>query len=295
MYAVTSVPPEMAKDVELPELMKCGYAMNYLDVNNMWVSSGGTKSVIHNDDQDNINCVFSGKKRFFFVDARNKTYIENEKLGWTIADEEMQKNPNYKGYGAFGGGMDVDRMDLEKYPKWSQVPWYDAQLEAGDCLYIPTSWYHHVLSHGRNIAVNIWWWRRDPHNMKDIDKCPNREKKITLGDCKFGYDGPPEGPTDEPSVKKMTKCNGAVNEDPKPVDAFSFITRWQRFPERRLFAELGRKHGITDVTKASIGQQVDIMENHWKEYLSNPNRVPRKQESEDGDDADGEQDGQDEM
>merc|ERR1712046_535954 len=84
-HAVSALPPSMAAQVELPELIKCGYATTYLDVNNLWMSSGGTDSVIHNDDQDNVNCVLSGTKRFFMVDARNKTHLENEACGWMIA------------------------------------------------------------------------------------------------------------------------------------------------------------------------------------------------------------------
>ena len=39
--------------------------LNFLQI--MWFSSGGTKSVIHNDDVDTINCVFSGSKEFIFM------------------------------------------------------------------------------------------------------------------------------------------------------------------------------------------------------------------------------------
>ena len=34
----------------------------------MWFSSGGTKSVVHTDAVDNINCLFRGEKELFFVD-----------------------------------------------------------------------------------------------------------------------------------------------------------------------------------------------------------------------------------
>jgi len=33
----------------------------------MWFSSGGTKSVLHNDDVDNINCLYRGNKTLTFV------------------------------------------------------------------------------------------------------------------------------------------------------------------------------------------------------------------------------------
>ena len=34
----------------------------------MWFSSGGTKSVVHTDSVDNINCLFRGEKMFLFID-----------------------------------------------------------------------------------------------------------------------------------------------------------------------------------------------------------------------------------
>ena len=35
----------------------------------MWFSSGGTSSVVHNDDFENINCVYRGTKTFVFVNS----------------------------------------------------------------------------------------------------------------------------------------------------------------------------------------------------------------------------------
>jgi len=38
--------------------------------------------------------------------------------------------------------------------------WWEADLQAGSCLFIPTGWYHHVSSaQGRNVATNLWWHR----------------------------------------------------------------------------------------------------------------------------------------
>ena len=33
--------------------------------------------------------------------------------------------------------VDVDKVDLQKYPGLADVPWYKANMEAGDCLFIP--------------------------------------------------------------------------------------------------------------------------------------------------------------
>lgn len=34
----------------------------------MWFSSGGTKSVVHTDSVDNVNCLYRGEKQFVMVD-----------------------------------------------------------------------------------------------------------------------------------------------------------------------------------------------------------------------------------
>lgn len=34
------------------------------------MSSGGTKSVLHGDDLDNINCLFRGSKELLFIDPK---------------------------------------------------------------------------------------------------------------------------------------------------------------------------------------------------------------------------------
>ena len=191
-----------------------------------------------------------------------------------------------KGYGAYGGGNDPNNMDLRKFPRWREVPWYDATLEKGDCIFIPTSWYHQVHTPPqRSIAVNIWWWRRDgpytPEELKEWDACPHREKKIPISDCTFGYQGPPNHPESPFKAHKITKCKG-IDMAPQTRDAFSQITKWQRFPERSLLKAL-RLGGINEYT-APIETQVRIMEEHTKKQNAKGPRPEDEQEDEDDDD-----------
>jgi len=257
-YAVASVPRKMGKDIHIPHFLNCGHATKYLDVHNMWFSSGETKSVIHNDDQDNLNCVFSGSKRFIFFHPHNKTYIESSDLGWVIADVAAREDPNWKGgYGAFGGKIDVDNVDLDKYGGWAQLGWWDVQLEAGDCVYIPTSWYHHVYSTGRSLSVNMWWWRtdRDADNSTDF-QCDAENKELTIAGCKWGYEGPPETQGVRARADDLTSC-AAKDEQPPWEHADSFITQWQRFPERVLIPALERSLGYSK--GAPIEKQIELM------------------------------------
>ena len=114
MYAVSSVPWELAGDLEVLPFLECRGPLRRLDIANMWWSNGGTKSVIHNDGQDNMNCLFAGRKRMIFWSPNYEETIEQEECGWVVADEHAVGG-NKKGYGSYGGELDVDAMDLVKY------------------------------------------------------------------------------------------------------------------------------------------------------------------------------------
>ena len=49
----------------------------YLTFQMMWFSSGGTKSVVHTDAVDNINCLYRGEKEFVMVDPKYQDKVAN--------------------------------------------------------------------------------------------------------------------------------------------------------------------------------------------------------------------------
>ena len=188
----------------------------------MWFSSGGTKSVIHNDDQDNINCVLSGKKRLVMMHPRSKLVIEEKAYGWVVAKEDIPA-----AYGAYSG-LNVEAMDLQKYPAWRGVEWYDVQIEQGDCLYIPSAWYHHVQSDDeRNLAINLWWWRNDQLNSTGTTsfECDLVNINMTLADCKFGYD---LGSEKERGAAAFTQCKPGRSKGEK-LDVYLDRAERERF------------------------------------------------------------------
>ena len=42
--------------------------------------------------------------------------------------------------------VDLDNPDLTKYPNFAKVKVYPVKLNEGDCLYIPSYWWHKVTS-----------------------------------------------------------------------------------------------------------------------------------------------------
>ena len=42
--------------------------------------------------------------------------------------------------------LNASAVDLERYPRVMNVPYYEASVEEGDCVYIPQMWWHQVYS-----------------------------------------------------------------------------------------------------------------------------------------------------
>ncbi len=47
----------------------------------------------------------------------------------------------------------VERVNMTKYPELSRIPWYLAEVNEGDCLYLPYLWIHNVRG-GLNNSEN---------------------------------------------------------------------------------------------------------------------------------------------
>lgn len=208
IYLVSDVPEAMREDVRLLPCLRCGGFQRFLDQHKLWIGSGGSKSVIHYDDQDNINCMIAGHKRFILMHPRYKTQFEahpnspENKFGWV--DSNLDRS--VPGYGAFMGAVDVDRVDLIRFPGWLDVEWSYADLAPGDCLYIPYQWYHQVTAKpGRSINVHVWYFRPAGFSASSC-KASVAARPPTFADCTWGYE-PFEGHLGvRDGHRPLTKC-----------------------------------------------------------------------------------------
>lgn len=106
MYSVTDIPDTMRRDLRMFDLFRCSHAFSFLYLLLFWWSSGGTESVLHNDPQDNLNCVIAGEKRFAMFHPARRNWIESRQAcGWvdTGSKEFRALRPNSKAYGRYGG------------------------------------------------------------------------------------------------------------------------------------------------------------------------------------------------
>ncbi|XP_060584355.1 tRNA wybutosine-synthesizing protein 5-like [Ruditapes philippinarum] len=168
-YMVDAVPKFLRQDVMIPCPLQCEQLVYGEFVDNvMWYSSGGTKSVVHTDSVENINCLYRGEKTLIFVDP--------EKYGDKVDLDRVE--------GSYSS-MDVDSVDYTKFPGMAEVEFYHVDIAAGDCLYIPYHWIHQVRSYGSNLAVNIWWKHHLSQDL-DFNSCTDPcEPGMTLKEADF--------------------------------------------------------------------------------------------------------------
>jgi hypothetical protein len=109
----------------------------------LWVG-GPLRTQTHNDRDHNLACVLAGRRRFVLFPPEQ---VSNLYVG-------PLENPPPLSL------VDPEAPDLAKFPKYrdayaaARVAW----LEAGDALFMPKHWWHHVTSlEPYNAMVNYWW------------------------------------------------------------------------------------------------------------------------------------------
>jgi hypothetical protein len=116
----------------------------------IWVGNQ-SKIAAHYDVTDNIACVAAGKRRFTLFPPNQLDNLYIGPLDFTPAGQPASL-------------VDVTQPDLIKYPKFAQAMQHAqvAELEAGDAIFIPSMWWHHVEGLSRfNVLVNYWWRQVD--------------------------------------------------------------------------------------------------------------------------------------
>ena len=118
----------------------------------LWVGNQ-SRIAAHYDATDNIACVAAGKRRFTLFPPNQLDNLYIGPLDFTPAGQPASL-------------VDFKQPDLVKYPKFSHAMQHAqvAELEAGDAIFIPSMWWHHVEGLSRfNVLVNYWWRQVDIH------------------------------------------------------------------------------------------------------------------------------------
>ncbi|KAK3133661.1 hypothetical protein QOZ80_6AG0539440 [Eleusine coracana subsp. coracana] len=148
---------------------------------NLWIGNAHSVTSFHKDHYDNIYAVVSGEKHFFLLPPteHHRLYIRDYPAASYVPAQAEQE--------AEGEEQQLTRLKLQIEEPQRMVPWssvdpYPASLEeeaasfplyfdgpppirctvrAGEMLYLPSMWFHHVSQspgpNGLTIAVNYWY------------------------------------------------------------------------------------------------------------------------------------------
>ncbi|XP_002131368.2 uncharacterized protein LOC100179341 [Ciona intestinalis] len=159
VYIVSELPAAMFKEVGvLPSIGACGeMAKRFVEID-IWWSAGGSKSIIHKDAFNQINCLYRGTKFWKMYEYKYEKWIHKH---WEPENE----------VGGFSN-VNVEHVNLIKHPNIAKIPWSNFTINEGDCLFLPKSYYHQVNSDGpNNLAVSILFGRFDGRESIDVSDC----------------------------------------------------------------------------------------------------------------------------
>ena len=119
----------------------------------IWIGNR-TRIAAHYDLPDNLACVAAGRRRFTLFPPEQVANLYVGPLDFTPAGQAISL-------------VDFRQPDLARFPRFAEAQKHGqlAELEAGDALFIPSTWWHHVEALDRfNVLVN-YWWRQSPGYM----------------------------------------------------------------------------------------------------------------------------------
>jgi lysine-specific demethylase 8 len=144
--------PELRRDVSLPEY--CALLLPGEDaearaapVLNAWLGPGGTVSPAHYDPAHNLLAQVVGAKRVLLFSPADSPCL-------------------YPSRGVLNNtsSVDCDAPDLDAFPRFRDAVGFAGELAAGELLYIPPLWWHHIRALEPSFSVSFWWgkhWTAD--------------------------------------------------------------------------------------------------------------------------------------
>jgi len=138
----TGLPPYLGNQV-LPELTAMCLWPNYFqkwDKPRVWLGPEGTVTPLHCDYDDNLFAQVWGQKRFLLYPPHHAEFLYVH-----------EANP-----ALYGSPFDPQAPDYAAFPLAMQAWPLECVLQAGEMLFLPAGWFHHVRAMSFSLSVNRW-------------------------------------------------------------------------------------------------------------------------------------------
>lgn len=113
----------------------------------IYIGPAGTVTPLHHDLPENLYTLVYGRKRITLFHPDDSKFLYRNPV-WSRLPNFSQVNP--------------EAPDLEAFPKYGRARPLVVDLKAGETLYIPSFWWHHLRNMETSIAMSFWWpegWR----------------------------------------------------------------------------------------------------------------------------------------
>ena len=146
VFPAISMQGAVTNDI-LSSLTSENYCDFFLEIEpRLWIGNEGIVNT-HYDGSDNMACVLHGRRRFILFPPEQTANLYPGPLNFTPA-------------GAPTSLVNIDEPDFERFPLYKNAlaEAYSVELGAGDAIFIPMLWWHHVESLEKvNALMNYWW------------------------------------------------------------------------------------------------------------------------------------------
>ena len=132
------------------------------DAVNFWMGDSRAVTSTHKDPYENIYCVIKGQKDIILFPPTDVPWLPYKSYkqavfktidgGDHFSIEEIEEAPEIPWI-----AIDPLNPDLETYPDFQNAHPVRITLKAGDVLYLPSLWFHHLRQSHGCIAVNFWY------------------------------------------------------------------------------------------------------------------------------------------
>uniref|UniRef100_A0A3Q0SY15 Bifunctional peptidase and (3S)-lysyl hydroxylase JMJD7 n=1 Tax=Amphilophus citrinellus TaxID=61819 RepID=A0A3Q0SY15_AMPCI len=153
--------PELTADLE-PQIPWMSTALGkFPDAVNFWLGEENAITSMHKDHYENLYCVVSGEKHFILLPPTDRPFVPYGLYGQAVYhqrdDGEFEVFDQNDSERVPWIPLDPLDPDLERYPQYRQAQPLHCSVKAGEMLYLPSLWFHHVRQSHGCIAVNFWY------------------------------------------------------------------------------------------------------------------------------------------